>query len=82
MGYPTRGIACAINIPKHEQCPFDSINQNNLLVVFIEYPKQLGSTFLIGFGRLMQYPSKFQKICYGAQCIYGVPYERYFMCIK
>jgi hypothetical protein len=30
MRYPTRGIACALNIPKHEQCPFDSLDQNNL----------------------------------------------------
>jgi hypothetical protein len=27
--------------------------------------------FLLGFARAMQYPSKFQKICYGAQRIYG-----------
>jgi hypothetical protein len=30
MRYPTRGIACALSIPKHEQCPFDSLDQNNL----------------------------------------------------
>jgi hypothetical protein len=30
MGYPIRDIACALNIPKHEQCPFDNLDQNNL----------------------------------------------------
>ncbi len=30
LGYPIRGIACALSIPKHEQCPFDSLDQNNL----------------------------------------------------
>jgi len=30
MGYPTRGIACALSIPKHEQYPFDSLDKNNL----------------------------------------------------
>jgi hypothetical protein len=27
----------------------------------------------VGFGRATQYPSTCQKICYGAQCIYGIP---------
>ncbi len=30
MGYATRGNACALSIPKHEQYPFDNLNQNNL----------------------------------------------------
>jgi hypothetical protein len=30
MGYPTRGIAYALSIPKYEQCPFDCLDQNNL----------------------------------------------------
>jgi hypothetical protein len=29
--------------------------------------------FLVGFGRAMQYPSTFQKICYGTQYIFGIP---------
>ncbi len=29
--------------------------------------------FLLGFLRAIQYPSKFQKICYGTQRIYGIP---------
>jgi hypothetical protein len=32
--------------------------------------------FLPGFPRVMQYPSKFQKICYGAQRIYGIFLKR------
>jgi hypothetical protein len=30
LGYLTRCIACALNIPKHEKYPFDSLDQNNL----------------------------------------------------
>jgi hypothetical protein len=29
MGYPTWGNACALRIFKHEQYPFDSLDQNN-----------------------------------------------------
>jgi hypothetical protein len=32
---------------------------------------------LIGFGGVMKYPSKFQKICYGTQCIFKIPYKGY-----
>jgi hypothetical protein len=37
----------------------DSLDQNNLAHV----------------GKAMYYLSKFQKICYGAQCIYGTTYK-------
>jgi hypothetical protein len=47
----------ACNIPMYEQYPFDSLDQNNLAHV----------------GRDMHYPSKFEKICYGAQCISKIP---------
>jgi hypothetical protein len=30
LGYSTKGIAFALNIHKHEQYPFDSLDQNNL----------------------------------------------------
>jgi hypothetical protein len=30
LGYPIRGIACALNIPRHEKYPSSSLNQNNL----------------------------------------------------
>jgi hypothetical protein len=29
MGYPDKGIACSLNLFKHEQYPSDSLNQNN-----------------------------------------------------
>jgi hypothetical protein len=32
----------------------------------------VGIAFLIGFAMVMQYPSKFQNICYGAQRFYGI----------
>jgi hypothetical protein len=50
-------------------------------MVFIECPKH-GIALLLGFGRVMKYLSKFQKICYGAQCIFGIPYEGYCKCIE
>ncbi len=33
----------------------------------------LNTTLLLSFGMAMQYPYKFQKICYRAQIIYGIP---------
>ncbi len=47
----------ACNIPMHEQYPSNNLDQNNLTHV----------------GKDMHYPSKFEKICYGAQCIFGIP---------
>jgi len=35
----------------------------------------VGITFLLSFARVMQYPSKFQNICYGAQRFCGIPKE-------
>jgi hypothetical protein len=35
----------------------------------------VGIDCLLGFGKAMQYTSKFQKICYGAQRFYGIPGE-------
>jgi len=35
----------------------------------------VGITFFLNFAKDMQYLSKFQKICYGAQRIYGIPKE-------
>jgi hypothetical protein len=65
LGYLERGNACALNIPMHEQYPFGSLDQNNLAHV----------------GRVMHHPSKFEKICYGAQCIFGITYKGYCSCI-
>jgi hypothetical protein len=50
-------------------------------MVFIECPKH-DISLLLGFGRVMKYLSKFQKICYENQCIYGIPYEGYYKCIE
>jgi hypothetical protein len=55
MGYPKRGNACALNIPMHEQYPFDIPDQNNLTHV----------------GKVMHYPYKFGKICYGPNVFLG-----------
>jgi hypothetical protein len=29
LGYPKRGIACLVSFFKHEQCPFNILDQNN-----------------------------------------------------
>jgi hypothetical protein len=55
MWYLKRGNACALNIPMHEQYPFFSLDQNNLAHV----------------GRVMHYPSKFEKICYEPNVFIG-----------
>jgi len=39
-------------------------------MVFIECPKR-SVALLLSFGRVMKYPSKFQKICYGTQCVFN-----------
>ncbi len=33
----------------------------------------VGIVCFLGFATAMQYPLKFQKICYGAQRFYGIP---------
>jgi hypothetical protein len=40
-------------------------------MVITKYPKQ-GIFLLIGFDRVMKYPSKLHYICYGAQHISGI----------
>jgi hypothetical protein len=35
----------------------------------------VGIVFFLSFASVMQYLSKFQKICYGAQRFYGIPKE-------
>jgi len=30
LGYPKRGIACLMSLSRHEQYPFNSLDQNNL----------------------------------------------------
>jgi len=36
----------------------------------------VGTIFLLGFAKVMQYLSKFQNICYGTQRFYGIPEEQ------
>jgi hypothetical protein len=51
------GVLCSF---EDEQYPSNSVDPWCLI---IEYPNE-GIDFLIGFGMLMQYPYKFQKIYY------------------
>ncbi len=72
LGYPVRlakGIADVLNTFDHEQYSSNNINPWCLI---IEYPNE-GIGFLVGFGRVTQYPFMCQKICYGAQCISRIP---------
>jgi hypothetical protein len=48
-------------------------------MVYDIIPNDVNIAFLLGFVRAMQYLSKFQKICYGAQRIYGISWEGYYM---
>jgi hypothetical protein len=69
MGYLTRGITCVLNSFVHEQYPSNNVDPWCLNIVY----HNEGIGFLVSFCRVMQYPSMFQKMCYGAQCIYGIP---------
>jgi hypothetical protein len=55
MGFFESSNASTLNIPMHEQYPFDSLNQNNLTHV----------------SRAMHYPSKFRKIYYEPNVLLG-----------
>jgi len=52
MGYPTKGIACALNILRYEHYPYDNLDQNNLTHGVYWIP-QARLVFLIGFGKVM-----------------------------
>jgi hypothetical protein len=64
-GIPWKGNAYALNISIHEQYPYDSLDQNNLAQV----------------GKALHYPSKFEKVCYGTQCIFEKTYKGNYKCI-
>jgi len=66
-----KGIAGVLCIFEHEQYPSSSVDPWCLI---IEYLNE-SIDFLIGFGMTMEYPYKFQKICYGIQCISKIPYK-------
>jgi hypothetical protein len=67
LGKPKRGIVSVLSSFGHEQYPFNIVNPClHPWCFFIKYPNE-GIGFFVGFGVVMQYPSKFQKICYGAQ---------------
>ncbi len=63
-----KGIASVSCSFEHEQYPFNNVDPWCLI---IEYPND-SIGFLGGFGRAMQYTSMCKKICYGAQCIFGL----------
>jgi hypothetical protein len=62
----------------HEQYPSNSVHPWCLIINNLNE----GIGFLVSFGVVMQYPSKFQKICYRAQRIFGILYKGYCMCIE
>jgi hypothetical protein len=48
LGYPKRGIACLVNPSRHEQYPYNNLNQNNL-AHGVTMRLNEGITFLLGF---------------------------------
>jgi len=64
-----KGIVYVLNSFGHEQYPSNSKDPWCLIVEYLNE----GIGFLVGFGKIRQYPSTCQKICYGAQRIYGIP---------
>ncbi len=60
-GIPYEGSCKCINLFGHEQYPFNNIDPWCLIT---KYPNE-GIDFLIGFGKVMQFPSTFPNICYG-----------------
>jgi hypothetical protein len=70
MGYLMRGIINVLSSFGHEQYHSNKIDPWCLI---IEHRNDEGTSFHVGFGRAMQYPSTCQKICYGAQCIFKIP---------
>ncbi len=59
--YPKRGITHALSTYGHKQYPTNSLDQNHLVLVFIEYPHKVKViAFLLGFGMAMQYPFRIQ----------------------
>jgi hypothetical protein len=69
MGQPMRDIAGVLCSFEDEHYPSNNIDPWCLIT---KYPNE-GIHFLIGFGRVTQYPSMCQKICYGTQCISSIP---------
>jgi hypothetical protein len=57
------------------KCPFVSWFR-----ILLQYDVSI--VFLLHFGMVMQYPSRFQNICYRTQRISKIPYKGYCMCIK
>ncbi len=64
-----KGIASILSSLGHDKYPSNSVDPWCLITKYFNE----GIGFLIGFGKAIQYPSMFQNICYGAQCIFGIP---------
>jgi len=70
--YLERGIAHALNNFRHNNTTMIAWTKIIQFMVFTKYPHE-GITFLLGYGMVMQYPFRFQYICYGAQKIFYIP---------
>jgi hypothetical protein len=69
LRYLTRGIVNVLNSFGHDQYPSNNVNPWCLIT---KYPIE-GIGFHVGFDRVTRYPSTFQNIYYGAQCISRMP---------
>ncbi len=80
QGYFERGITCSLDPFGMNNTPL--IAQTKIIqpMAFIVQPNE-GNASLLDFGKVMKYSSKFQKICYRTQCIFGIPCVGYCRCI-
>jgi hypothetical protein len=71
LGYLKRGIACLVSPFEHEQYPFNNFAHGVIVLL------NKCVVFLLGFVKVTQYFSKFQKIWCGAQTISRLPMMGY-----
>ncbi len=66
-----KGIPSVLCIFEHEQYPSSNVDPWCLI---IEYLNE-NIDFFVGFGMIIEYTYKFQKMCYGTQCNSKIPYK-------
>jgi len=69
LGQLIKGAIGVLYSFEDEQYPSNNVDPWCLITKYLND----GIGFLVGFDKATKYPSMCEKICYGAQCIYGVP---------
>jgi len=67
LGYPTRGIVSVLNSFVHEKYPCNKADPWCLITKYLNE----GIGFLLGFGRITQYPSMFKRYVVGPNVFLG-----------